>query len=120
MLADLLDWFLGRVNPFLVHPFHSQGLVVKFAMLDLRLLFVIDRREEVLDDVVLPVAQHAVTLDLLVFEVNVFYVHACVVREVPESHFLEFLSEQVFSLGLQHVIGRLVKYFVHGLLPSDG
>jgi hypothetical protein len=49
--------------------------------------FIANRRQEIHNYIILPVVEHAVSFDLLVFVVDVFDVHPRVVRVVAEGHF---------------------------------
>ena len=54
--------------------------------------------QEVLNNIVLPVANLTVTLDLLRLIIIIVYIEPSVVREVSKSHLIEALEE--------HMVGR--------------
>ena len=56
-------------------------------------MFVADRRQEVLDHIILPIANLAITLYFLCLIVIIIDIKACVVSEISEGHFIETFTE---------------------------
>ena len=54
----------------------------------------INRREEVLNDIVLPVVDLAISLHLRLCVLNVVDVEPCVISEISEGHLIKFLCKQ--------------------------
>jgi len=70
--------------------------------------------QEVLNHVLLPVIDRAVTLDLISFEFYILYVETGVVREVSEGHLDELFGKKIVLLGDMGVI----KQVQHRLLTT--
>jgi len=66
-----------------------------FSLLKFFLLSPVHRGQVVHDDVVLPVVKCTVTLNLLLFQVNVLNVHSRVIDEVSERDFVQSFSKEV-------------------------
>ena len=56
-------------------------------------MFAVDGRQEVLDHIILPIADLAITLYFLCLVVVIIDIEACVVCEVSEGHFIETFAE---------------------------
>lgn len=61
------------------------------------MLLGVDLGQMVLNHISLPVLDGAVTFDLLFFEINIFDVHASVLREISELDLMEFFSKQLLG-----------------------
>lgn len=66
-----------------------------FPLLKFFLLSPVHRWQVVHDDVVLPVVECTVALNLLLFQVDVLNVHSRVIDEVSERDFVQSFSEEV-------------------------
>lgn len=66
-----------------------------FPLLKFFLLSPVHRGQVVHDDVVLPVVKCTVTLNLLLFQVNILNVHSRVIDEVSERDFVQSFSKEV-------------------------
>jgi len=51
------------------------------------------RRQEVVDNIILPVVDHPISLDLLGLKIYTFNSHSRVAGEISECYFLEFFCE---------------------------
>ena len=67
------------------------------AILNFHLLFVVDRRQEVLNDVVLPVVNLAVPNLFLSIVITVLDVESCVVLVVAEADLVELFCKKLFA-----------------------
>ena len=81
-----------------VHPdgrllLHAKRLVLNLPDLNLHALLLVDRRQKVLNNVVLPVLHRTVPLDLLRLQVDILDVHPSVVTKIPKGNLYKFLSE---------------------------
>ena len=61
------------------------------------------------------VVEHAVTFGLLLFEVDIFDVHSCVIVELSKRYFSEFLSKKLFFF----VVHTVVQQILHCILSTN-
>ena len=107
---------LLRVDTNRLLLLHSQRFVLDLSNLDLLLFLSVDRRQEVLNYVVLPVLHGAIPFALLRLQVDVLDVHPCVVTEIPKGYLRKFLSKQIFLS--RDVQLRVLLHSLHRGLPA--
>jgi hypothetical protein len=75
----------------------------------------VNRRNVVWCYVFVVVVEHAVSFGLLLFKVNIFDVHSCVIVELSKRYFSEFLSKKFFFF----VVHTVVKQILHCILAPN-
>lgn len=94
------------------------GLIANLPSFDLQLALLGHWGQEVLGNVALPVRKHPVSLNLLVAQIHIFYVHPRVVCVVAECYFQELLGKKVLRAPSMRCIRGLFDHILQGLVPT--
>lgn len=86
----------------------------------LLLLPLVNGRQVILNDIILPIIDCSISLDLLVCILLVFYIHSCIILVITDFEFLKLFSKEFgFAIDLLfHERGILFFHDFH-LLPID-